>query len=293
MQIPLVSVIVTCYNQAHCIESTLRSVIAQTYQNWECIIIDDGSTDSSGKVIESLIQSDNRFNYVKQVNAGVSSARNAGFALVKGEYINFLDGDDTIASTKIEKQIQQLIVRGDCYISICDHDHFDVSGQKKVYHRFEVLDTLPFNQILYGWHNGVSFPLHAALYKKQLWDTDELPFDKFYKGRAEDWIFNLRVAQKQKPYMFLNEVLCTYYHYTANFTADSIDSETAYLEAAIYIRNNMDFQDKELFFDKVLRQTLQRYADSKKIAFLKSSYSWRLGNLLTTPFSWLKKLLSI
>jgi hypothetical protein len=93
--------------------------------------------------------------------------------------------------------------------------------------------------------------------------------------------------------VFLNEVLCTYYHYTTNFTADSIDSEVAYLEAAIYIRNNMDFQDKELFFDKVLRQTLERYAASKKIAFLKRSYSWRLGNLLTTPFSWLKKLLSV
>ena len=74
----MVSVIVTCYNQADCIQTTLSSALSQTYENWECIIVDDGSTDDSAINITEFIKEDERFHYVYQNNAGVSTARNTG-----------------------------------------------------------------------------------------------------------------------------------------------------------------------------------------------------------------------
>ena len=71
-----VSVIITCYNQAHCIINTLKSVVAQTYTNWECIIIvDDGSLDDSAEVIKAFIKDDTRFTYLFQNNQGVSRSK--------------------------------------------------------------------------------------------------------------------------------------------------------------------------------------------------------------------------
>jgi hypothetical protein len=100
----MVSVIVTCYNQEHCIKQTLDSVQHQTYTNWECVIIDDGSVDKSAERIKAFIKNDKRYTYLFQDNQGVSKARNKGFASAKGEFVNFLDGDDTLFPRKIEKQ---------------------------------------------------------------------------------------------------------------------------------------------------------------------------------------------
>ena len=81
MKQPLVSIIVSCYNQAHCITNTLESIVAQTYTNWECIIVDDGSKDTSADVIKEFIKDDTRFTYLFQNNQGVSRARNTGFTI--------------------------------------------------------------------------------------------------------------------------------------------------------------------------------------------------------------------
>lgn len=89
-----VSVIIPCFNQAQFLEETLQSVIKQTFTNWECLIIDDGSTDTSKIIAENYCNLDPRFQYVFQTNAGLSSARNTGLKLARGTYIQLLDGDD-------------------------------------------------------------------------------------------------------------------------------------------------------------------------------------------------------
>lgn len=102
---PLVSIIIATYNKGYCILETLQSVLSQTYQNWECIIVDDGSTDDTKTVVNKFIQNHHNFTYSVVTNAGVSAARNLGFSKAKGAYIQFLDGDDVLAPQKIEHQI--------------------------------------------------------------------------------------------------------------------------------------------------------------------------------------------
>ena len=108
---PLVSIIVPCYNYGHLLHETLESVVAQTYQNWECIIVDDGSTDNTRQVAMNYIDNDSRFLYQYQKNKGLASARNTGFKLAKGYYIQLLDSDDILPPEKIQRHVTILKTR--------------------------------------------------------------------------------------------------------------------------------------------------------------------------------------
>jgi glycosyltransferase involved in cell wall biosynthesis len=102
---PVVSIVVTCFNQAGFLERSVKSVLAQTFTDLECIIVDDGSTDDTQKVAEQLKSCDSRVSYYYKENGGVSSSRNFGFKKAQGEWIQFLDGDDWIHEDKIRFQL--------------------------------------------------------------------------------------------------------------------------------------------------------------------------------------------
>ena len=101
---PLISVIVPCYNYGHFISDALESVLAQTYENWECIVVDDGSIDKTKEVVTRYESKDSRIKYVYQRNQGLAASRNLGISLSKGAYIQFLDADDQIESRKLQFQ---------------------------------------------------------------------------------------------------------------------------------------------------------------------------------------------
>ena len=103
----LVSIIVPCYNQAQYLNDCLLSILNQTYQNWECIIINDGSTDNTFDVSKSWLEKDSRFFYYEKENGGVSSARNYGIKKSNGIYILPLDGDDFISDNYIETCVNE------------------------------------------------------------------------------------------------------------------------------------------------------------------------------------------
>lgn len=105
---PKVSIIIPSYNFGHHIGETIRSVQEQVYSNWECIIVDDGSTDNTADVAQLAARSDDRIIYIHQGNAGVSAARNAGMAKATGDYLLFLDADDKISKEKLAIQVDVL-----------------------------------------------------------------------------------------------------------------------------------------------------------------------------------------
>ena len=90
----LVSIIIPMWNRAVCICSAIHSVTAQTYPHWEAIVVDDGSTDDTARVLAERYGSDRRGRYVHQENAGASAARNRGIVTAQGDYVAFLDSDD-------------------------------------------------------------------------------------------------------------------------------------------------------------------------------------------------------
>ena len=111
MQNPLVSIIIPTYNRAHLIGETLDSVLAQTYENWECIIVDDGSTDNTEEVVNNYIKRDTRFQYHHRPidrPKGGNAARNYGFEISKGEYVNWFDSDDLMLEDFILQKVKEL-----------------------------------------------------------------------------------------------------------------------------------------------------------------------------------------
>ena len=96
------SIIVPVYNVAPYLRACLDSVVAQTFADWECICVDDGSTDGSGAILDEYAKRDARFRVIHQANAGVSAARNAGIDLATGEWVTFLDADDMYAPRWLE-----------------------------------------------------------------------------------------------------------------------------------------------------------------------------------------------
>ena len=120
---PLISVIIPVYNVEQYIERCIRSVIVQTYKNLEIIVVDDGSTDNSGRICDKLAQEDNRIKVFHQSNGGVSAARNIGLREAHGEFIGFVDGDDFIDSDMYD-YLYSLIKDNKADISFCRFRHF-------------------------------------------------------------------------------------------------------------------------------------------------------------------------
>ena len=175
MQQPLISVIVPCYNQSIYIDECLQSVFDQTYKNWECIIVNDGSPDNTEEVALRWVEKDARFIYLKKENGGLSSARNAGIEKAKGEWILPLDCDDKIDSQYLELAAIEI---------------------KNGY------DLIYFSLQLFGEENYVinitEFDKQKLLYINQLYCSCIFPkekwkiiagYDEFLREGLEDWEF--------------------------------------------------------------------------------------------------------
>ncbi len=116
---PLISVIVPVYNVEDYLEKSVKSILAQTYDNLEIILVDDGSTDSSGSLCDAYAEKDSRIKVIHKENGGVSSARNAGLDAARGELVGFVDSDDTALPNMFERLLQNMKDTGSD-ISICN-----------------------------------------------------------------------------------------------------------------------------------------------------------------------------
>lgn len=123
----MVSIIVPIYNVEQYISKCIESILAQTYRDFELILVDDGSPDMCGTICDEYAKQDSRVHVIHQENKGVSAARNAGISLAKGEYISFIDGDDYVEKDFFERIITQFTDEVDCvcfgYNSVDDDDN--------------------------------------------------------------------------------------------------------------------------------------------------------------------------
>lgn len=148
---PTISIIIPIYNTEKYLRRCLDSIVAQTYKDFECIIVDDGSTDGSGKICDEYVAKDNRFKVFHKKNGGVSSARNLGLDNAKGEYIAFCDADDYVK----ENWLSEFILR----IPICD---IVVSGFEKTHcgkvQKKYIHTIIYLNRIYYGLYSKLMVP---------------------------------------------------------------------------------------------------------------------------------------
>lgn len=281
---PSVSVIITCFNQEHLIAETLRSVAVQTLRDLEAIVVDDGSTDNSVAVVNQFIAGDPRFRLLLQENRGVAAARNTGFRAARGQFLQFLDGDDLLDPNKLELQLEQLSRQPDVSVSLCHHRFLNHATGQTSRWSFAPIQPQPLQQLLSGWHAGVSIPVHSPLYRRSIWNENEAPYPDDYRGRCEDWVFLVIVALKGTRFTSLDQELCTYRLGCNGFTATIENSCGAALEAAAYISRMLPAAEQSQFLRSVCDRTLRRYLETKRPEILTGSFHWRLGRTLTAPW---------
>ena len=202
---PLVSIIVPVYNAGLFLDSTIESVLAQTYKNWELILINDRSTDGSKFVAEDYL-SDKRIHWIDlKKNSGAATSRNAGIEIAKGRYIAFLDADDLWDKEKLAKQIA-FMQEKDCAFSFTGYEFATPSGVpngKKVI----VPETITYKQAL---KNTTIFTSTV------IFDTEKLPKDSINMPTisSEDTATWWKVLKTIPKAYGINEVL-TYYRRNA------------------------------------------------------------------------------
>lgn len=127
---PAVSIITPTYNSADFVRETIESVLAQTFQDWEMLIVDDGSTDETLGIVDALARTDARLKVTRlSENAGPAVARNTGIDLASGRYIAFIDADDLWLPTKLERQLEFMRER-DSPFSYTAYDKIDEAGRR-------------------------------------------------------------------------------------------------------------------------------------------------------------------
>lgn len=197
---PLVSIIIPTYNFAAFLPECLNSVLVQSYPNWECIIIDDGSTDLTGEIIEPYLK-DKRFIYFRQANKGLSASRNKGIELSSGDYIQFLDADDKLLPEKLQIQLLQLKDSGKEAVSISDFSFSD-TGRKK-FNRFIT------TQYLKEYILRVNIPPVCFLFSSFFFKTLGLRYDTTLTTH-EDWDMIIRILNHSAIVKISDRVLCIY-----------------------------------------------------------------------------------
>lgn len=142
-EVPLVSVIVPVYNVEKYVEECLESIKNQTYSNIEVLMVNDGSTDKSPEICKEYEKQDKRFKLFNKKNGGLSDARNYGLDRIKGEYVCFVDGDDTIGCEFVEKMADALWKNSECSIACCRYARFQNLDEisKETIEEYKVFDS--------------------------------------------------------------------------------------------------------------------------------------------------------
>lgn len=201
----LVSVIVPTYNRADFIAATLDSIRNQSYSNFEVLIIDDGSTDDTERIVDRFIKTDSRFKYYKQKNSERAIARKEGLKKAQGEYICFLDSDDLWYSHKLERQINLFEQDPELVCVYSAVNRIDHKGQslKKAPRQHEGYSGNIYHKLLERNFIASPSPLIRKHYLDKIGDqkTELIPY--------EDWDFWLRLSKLGKFY-FIQEALADY-----------------------------------------------------------------------------------
>ncbi|PWH82807.1 glycosyltransferase family 2 protein [Algibacter marinivivus] len=276
----LVSIIVPCYNQAHFLNESLNSVLKQSYSNWECIIINDGSTDNTEQTVLNWTKKDNRFKYVKQQNKGLSNARNSGIKTSLGDYILPLDADDIIREDFLDKTVPELLENDDLAIISCNSKFFegDITN---------IINELKPKGNTYHYLLYVNQLVATSLYRKKCWEQVG-GYDEQMKTGFEDWEFWIAITKQGWEYKVVDDFLFYYRKAKKSMLVDTINNHFESNKEYIFKKHNDLYIDD---FDNcmtVLFHQLKTYRASE--TKMKKSLEYKVGKLITKPFKLLKTI---
>ena len=290
---PKISIIVPVYKVEQYLRRCLDSIAAQTFTDWECILIDDGSPDKSGAICDEYAAKDKRFRVIHQKNAGVSAARNVGLDAAYGEWICFCDSDDWEEPAFFEKSL-----------ALCGSET-DIlkSGYRIITATDTVLKTIlpkdrSFEEQVSCIHTSCHFIRHAYLSEHKI---------RFPEGitLAEDWYFNYQLSLFNPTVAYLNEVSYNYFQNTFsvmhNLKQKNIENEIAIIERAkntipknddLISLRTFDVRSEILYILQDFALYRRTFPEIRKEQFKRASIKGKiLIGCLTLHFDFLAKIL--
>lgn len=271
-----VSVIVPVYNQGEFLAEALDSVLQQTYPNWECVIVNDGSTDNTEEVAKSYVNKDDRFKYLYQNNSGVAAARNNGIRHSNGYFILPLDGDNMLCPTYLEKAVDYFLLHPETTLVYGKAEFFgDKSG---------IWNLPEYSWEKFIWSNCIDV---CAMFKR----SDFEATDGYRNVQMEDWDFWLSLLKPDSVVYRYDDVLFRYREREVSRSSGAFD-ELESTTIQIY-ENHKDiyspYLSRVLYFgiSKLIYEGY--YEDMKnKYEHVLATKAYRLGKMLLKPLVWLR-----
>lgn len=278
----LVSFIIPVYNGSHFIKQCVQTLLNQTYTHWEAIFVNDGSTDNTLELLKKHAKLDNRIKVYHQTNQGAAAARNKGIEQATGDYITFLDVDDTISETFLDILTSQISDGVD--IAVCP---FNIIKENKIIKR-KKYTPVTFSNIEYlkkvltghaGWE------LWAKIYKKELFTSPLIVPRNIRIG--EDASIFIQLVTRSNKIKVINKALYNYIQYegsASHIRSTKYAEET--LQAGYFIKT---FLEKEAFFINIQQEVkamlLLFYSNSTRRGYLPISNPL-VHNIYVTCFSY-------
>lgn len=249
------SIIIPTFNRAGLLSETLGSILSQTHQNWECVIVDDGSTDYTQELVGFYVDRDSRIKYFKRPEnkiKGANACRNYGFDLSKGDYINWFDDDDLMHPEKIEHQLKSL--KNSYYtFSICQKMVFD----NKIDNILELKNSpIISEEIFYDYlRMNMGWLTSVPLWDRNFLVQNNFKFDEELQA-AQEWEFHCRILNKYPVYATIEDPLVLIRKHEKSITYNQNEKQRYwyYFQARLKIYNNT-----ELELDSVSKQYLRKY----------------------------------
>lgn len=267
----LVTVVIPVYNVKPYLRKCVKSVINQTYENLQILLIDDGSTDGSGTMCDKLGQEDSRIQVIHKANSGLGLTRNVGIEKAKGRYITFVDSDDYL-STDLIAQLYQGVKK--CESEVCiagftrtnnngdilyqeKYREFNVTGSQRVSSAFEkMLGSLPEK------HDSIKMSVWSNLYSTKIINEFKLRFVSERKIISEDIIWNAQYFSNINKVQFIS-AHGYFYRYNNNSLSQSYKSDRFSKIISLYQILQAIIKENSLSADALLRIQKQLFINVK------------------------------
>ena len=251
-QVPL-SILVPAYNAERTLARTLDSVTAQTMDDWECVIVDDGSTDETFELAKSYTERDMRFKVMRQDNAGTASALNAAAAKASGHYLVQLGADDELLLDYCEKTADLILQNPDFDIYASNAWYCDLKGNKEPFHKavnFQKRLNLSVEDLI----KECCIYCTAAVRRSLFEEIDGFRVDTF----NEDYDLWLRLMVLGARHIYQPEYLAIYHRTPHQKTSDHLCARKSDLEILKYLVQNFELTDSQLQLACERKQSLAR-----------------------------------
>ena len=262
----LISVIVPVYNVEKYLDRCVESIVNQTYKNIEIILVDDGSPDRCPQMCDEWAKKDNRIKVIHKENGGLSSARNAGLEICRGDYIGFVDSDDFI-NNDMYRTLLSCIMQKNVDMSICNVSKvFCNSNTEEIGSIIDGLLTkdefLDHMEAFNGWTWVVSW---NKLYKKRIFEELRFPVGRIYE---DDYIIIDVLNYCELVYAISNPLYYYYYQrdgsiVNKNYSLKNMDAIDLFLKRADYFLNSNEKSSRIQFCLRIVIVNFEKYLSSE------------------------------